>query len=253
MKRKVLLIILCILLVGCSGNKDQYAGYRQKSSAQIYHSAHNNLVKGHYSAAVKAYEALDAIYPFGPYARRGQIEVIYAYYMNEDLPSAVAAADRYVRLYPHSRDIAYAYYMHGVISQSQSYSWLQRSFGVDPAWRDLSDQKQAFMSFNELVTLYPNSPYVSDSILRMRYLRNVIAEHALELANYYYKQRAYVAAVNRANYVIQHFDGTLAVPDALATMVQSYRQLKLPKLERNTYRILQASYPESKAFKRVAA
>ena len=252
MKKLILLVVLGILMAGCSSNKDQFAAYRHKTAAQIYHDAHTALVKKHYADAVDGYEALDAIYPFGPYAQTAQLESIYAYYKNDDLPEAVTAADRYVRLYPRTEGVAYAYYMQGVISQTQSYSWFQRKVGVDPAWRDLTDQKQAFMSFSEVVTLYPNSPYAADSILRMRYLRNVIAEHSLELARYYYGQRAYIAAANRASYVVKHFNGTLATPDALAVMIKSYRKLKLPKLANNTYRILQASYPDSKAFRRVS-
>lgn len=252
MKRLVLFIVLGLLLSGCSGKKDEFAPYRHQTAAQIYNDAHTALLKGHYSVAVTGFEALDAIYPFGPYAKKAQIESIYAYYKNDDLPSAVTAADRYVRLYPQSEGVAYAYYMRGVMSQSQGYSWLQRKFSVNPAWRDLTDQKHAFMSFSEVVALYPDSPYVADSILRMRYLRNVIAEHSLELAKYYYGQRAYVAAANRASYVVEHFSGTLATPEALAILVKSYRRLDLPKLADNTYRILEASYPNSRAFKRLS-
>lgn len=252
MKRLILLLTFALLLVGCSGNKDMFAGYRQKSAAQIYNQAHKALVRGHYTAAVNGFEALDAIYPFGPYSQKAQLQIIYAYYKSDDLPSAVTAADRYVRLYPRSDGVAYAYYMHGVISQTQAYSWLQRAVGVDPAQRDLADLKQAFMSFSEVVSLYPKSPYAADSIMRMRYIRNIIAEHSLELARFYYGQRAYVAAANRASYVVKHFDGTLAVPGALAMMVKSYRKLKLPKLANNSYKILKASYPGSKAFKNLA-
>ncbi len=253
MKKLILLIIIGLLITACSSQqKDQFAAYRQKSAAQIYNEAHSALIKKHYTDAINGFEALDAIYPFGPYAQRAQLQIIYAYYKNGDLPLAVVAADRYVRLYPRSEHIDYAYYMHGVISQSQGYSWLQRKLGVDPAWRDLNDQKQAFRSFNEVVRLYPNSPYAADSIIRMRYLRNMIAEHSLELAKYYYSQRAYVAAANRASYLVQHFDGTLATPEALAVMVRSYRQLHLSQLANNTYRILQASYPDSLAIRHIA-
>lgn len=252
MKKLILLVVLGLLVAGCSEKKDQFAGYRHQTAAQIYNGAHTALLKKHYTDAVDGFEALDAIYPFGPYAQAAQLQIIYAYYKSGDLPSSVTAADRYVRLYPRGKNIAYAYYMRGVISQSQGYSWMQRKFGVDPAWRDLTDPKQAFFSFSEVVTLYPHSPYAADSILRMRYLRNVIAEHSLELARYYYRQKAYVAAANRASYIVKHFNGTLATPDALAIMVKSYRKLHLLKMAHSSYLILQASYPHSKAYRKVA-
>lgn len=251
MKRIILLLFLACFLSGCASTRDEYASYRHETAADIYNSAHASLVKGHYSDAVNGYEALDAIYPFGPYAEKGQLESIYAYYKDGDLPSAVTAADRYVRLYPRGKYADYAYYMRGVINQLQSFSWFQRKLGVDPSWRDLSGQQQAFSSFTEVVTIYPYSPYAADSLLRMRYLRNIFAQHALDLAEYYYSQRAYVAAANRASFVIQHFDGTLATPDALALMVKSYRKLKLDSLAENTNRILQANYPASNAARRL--
>lgn len=251
MKKFMVLFLLVFLIAGCSGNKDELAAYRHLSAAEIFHHADSSLAKGKYADAVKGFEALDAIYPFGPYSQQGQLDIIYAYYKNDDDPSAIAAADRYVRLYPRGKNVAYAYYMKGIISSTEGYTWLQNMVGTDPSKRDLTSQKQAFLAFNEIVMLYPRSPYAGAALVRMRYLRNVIAEHSLRVAEFYYEHKAYVASANRASFVVQHFNGTPAVSDALAMMVKSYRKLGLGKLEHNSYLILQASYPNSKAFKRV--
>jgi len=252
MKKIIALCFLVFLLAGCSGNKDELKAYRHKTAAEIFHNGEMALAKKKYGKAVKALEALDAIYPFGPYAQQGQLDIIYAYYKNDDDPSAVAAADRYIRLYPRGKYVDYAFYMKGIISSTEGYTWLQKRFNVDPSSRSLTNQKQAFLAFNEIVTRYPRSRYATDSLLRMRYLRNIIAKHSLEVADFYYRHKAYVAAANRASFVVKHFNGTPAVVGALAMMVKSYRVLGLHKLANNSYRILQASYPDSKAFKRLS-
>lgn len=253
MKKLIAVLLLLFFMVGCSGNKDELAPYRHKTAAEIFHNAEIALAKRKYGKASKGLEALDAIYPFGPYAQQGQLDIIYAYYMDGDDPSAITAADRYVRLYPRGKHVDYAYYMRGVISATEGYTWLQKAFGVDPSARDLTNQKAAFLAFSEIVTLYPRSPYAADALLRMRYLRNVIAKQSLEVAKFYYARNAYVAAANRASFVVKHFNGTPAVQDALAMMVKSYRKLGLTKLADNSYKILQASYPDSKAFRKLSS
>ena len=252
MKKIILILLLLVLVAGCSGNKDELAPYRHKTAAQIFHDGEIAMAKGKYGEATKSLEALDAIYPFGPYAQQGQLDIIYAYYMDADDPSAVTAADRYIRLYPRGKNVDYAYYMKGIISSTQGYTWLQRKFNVDPAAHDLIYRRAAFLAFSEIVALYPRSPYAANALIRMRYLRNVFARHQYEVAEFYYNHKAYVASANRASFVVKHFNGTPAVADALAMMVKSYRKLGLNKMANNSYLILQASYPDSSAFKSVA-
>jgi len=243
MKKIIFLLLFLCLVTACSGQKDELAAYRHKTAATLFHDAEWALAKNKYTKASKTLEALDAIYPFGPYAQQGQLDIIYAYYKDADDPSAVAAADRYIRLYPRGPHVDYAHYMKGLISATEGYTWLQKGVGVDPASRNLTNQKQAFLAFSEIVTLYPKSRFAADALLRMRYLRNMIAKHSLEVADFYYNHRAYVAAANRASYVVNHFEGTPAVQGSLAMMVKSYRALGLHTLEHNTARILQANYP----------
>ena len=252
MKKLIVLSVLTFLLVSCSSNKDELAAYRHKTSAEIFNGAEKALANKSYGDAVKGFEALDAIYPFGPYAQQGQLDIIYTYYKNDDDPSAIAAADRYIRLYPRGKYVDYAYYMKGIISSTEGYTWLQKKFNVDQSERSLTNQKQAFLAFSEIVTMYPRSQYAADSLLRMRYLRNIIARHSLEVADFYFKHKAYVASANRASYVVRHFNGTPAVIDALAVMVKSYRKLGLTQLADSSYKILQASYPNSQAYKKLS-
>jgi len=245
--KKILLCLICLLLVtGCAKKDiDPYAAYRAKTGNELFNGGEKSLAKKDYSGAVKQFEALDAMYPFGPYAEQGQLDVIYAYYKNDDQASAVAAADRYIRLYPRSPHADYAYYMRGMAGYNQGLSWIQKKVGVDPAPRDLSGMQQSFSSFATLVARYPDSRYAHDAVIRMAYIRNLLARREMMVAQFYLDHDVYVAAANRASYVVEHFEGSPYVVKALAIMVKAYRALNLPQLADTTYAILQANYPQS--------
>lgn len=245
MVKKFLLILFVLVLCACSdkGIHVSYAAYRNKTAAELYNTSTTDLKKGHYNRAVKELEALNALYPFGAYAEQGAINLVYAYYKNDEPDEAQAAADRYLRLYPRGNYSDYAYYMKGVVAFQQGYTWLQRKAGVDRSLRDLTNLKAAYMSFNQLVVEFPQSAYVSDAILRMRYIRNLYAKHYLEVAQFYYDKHAYVAAANRANEVVVHYSHSPSVISALKIMIRSYRKLGLTEMANNTQKILTASYP----------
>ncbi|OGT33135.1 MAG: outer membrane protein assembly factor BamD [Gammaproteobacteria bacterium RIFCSPHIGHO2_02_FULL_39_13] len=251
MKKLLLLCCLVVVLCGCSSNslQDSFKAYRNKTASELYHTSKKDLLDGHYHRAVKQLEALNALYPFGAYAEQGLINLVFAYYKDDEADEALATADRYLALYPRGSYSDYAYYMKGVIAFRQGFSWLQRKAGVNPAPRDLTNLKQAYLSFNELVQQFPTSSYVPDAIARMRYIRNLFAEKEVGIAQFYFDQKAYVAAANRASTVLEHYDRSPSVIPALVIMVKSYRQLGLTHRANNTMKIFQASYPHSRALK----
>lgn len=250
--KKIALMCLCaaLFLVGCSKPyvQDPYKKYAKYSASDLYSKAQIAMKKERYDTAVKDYEALDGLYPFNKYSKRGRLDVIYAYYMNGDEASSIVAAERYLHLQPRSQGADYAYYMRGVASFSKGQSWLQKKFNVSPADRDSARLLQAYNSFKTLVQRYPHSIYKKDSELRMAYIRNLLAEHYMRVSRYYYSMKAYVASADRASRVVSHFHGAKQTPEALAMLVRSYRKLKLPKRADESYAVLKANYPYSKAF-----
>lgn len=245
MKLKILLLsVLCILFAGCSKtNVDPYKPYRKYTSRQIYNQGIHNLIKGHYDIASDNFEALNAIYPFGPFSEAGQLDLIYAYFKDGDQPETVAAVDRYIRLYPQSPHVSYAYYMRGVVQFTMGMTWLQRWWGSDPAERAMTNKQQAFLAFSQIARFYPHSPYASDAMVRMHYIRNMLAFKQLLTAKYYWDRGAYVASADRASSIVQHYEGTPSVIPALVMMVRSYRKLGLTRMANNSLRILSISYP----------
>lgn len=245
--RKLLLSAcgLAAILSGCSNNAlhDSFSQYKNQTAAELYQSSTVALQKGHDDSAVKRLEALNALYPFGTYAEPGLINLTYAYYKNDDDEEALATADRYLRLYPQGRYADYAYYMRGVISFSEGFTWLQKKAGINPAPMDLTSLNTAYLSFNELVHVFPNSAYQQDSLARMHYIRNLFAEKELGIAKFYAERKAYVAAINRASDVLTHYNRTPSVIPALKIMIDAYTALGMTQKANDTQQILKASFP----------
>lgn len=246
--KKVILVIISLLTILLAGCKPTTLEQRFKgmTSQTIYAGGEKALAKHQYSEAVKYFEGLEAIYPFGPYAQRGQRDIIYAYYKNNDPVSALAAADRYIHLYPQSANVDYAYYMKGLVNYERGRSWIQNAFKVDPAENDLAYMQQSFVDFNELVGRFPDSKYTPDARKRMIYIRNVLAKSELEAAQFYLRQKAYVAAINRASYIVKHFQGAPEVKSALIIMVKANRALGLKGPADQALKVLQTNYPNAK-------
>lgn len=245
-----LIVVVFVFLVGCSKvEQDPYKKYRGMRSVTLFFNGEKALANKNYERSVKYFEALDALFPFGPYAEQGQLDSIYAYYMNGDSASAITAADRFVRLYPRSSHVDYAYYMRGVIGFNLGLSWLQRKVGVDPGMRDIGNLQQSFAAFSSLVQQFPNSAYRSDALLRMAYIRNLLAAREIQIAKFYMERKAYVAATNRASYVVEHFQRSPFVKQALAIMVQGYRKLGLTSMANSSLRLLEENYPSSHGYR----
>ncbi len=228
--------------------KDETAGW---SAQKLYSEAKDNLNDGNYERAVKLFETLEARYPFGRYAQQAQLEVAYAYYKDNEPISAIAACDRFIKLHPNHPNVDYAYYLKGLANFNDDLGLLGNLVDQDLSERDPKAARDAFLSFKELVTRFPESKYAEDSTARMKYLVNALASHEVHVAKYYIKREAWVAAANRAKEVLKTYPEAPAVEEALAVMVVAYDKLKLTDLRDDAQRVLQLNYPNSKYAKGV--
>ncbi len=251
--KSYLLIIALLFVSACSSTiSDPAEIYKNQSEAQIFRGGEINLAKHNYSTAIKQFEALDSLYPFGPHDEQAQLDLMYAYYQSDDVASTAATAERFIRLYPRSDHADYAYYMKGLSDFYQDRGWAQRYFPTDLSQRDPGTMRQAFDDFSRLAELYPTSTYTPDARQRMIYLRNMFANAELHTATYYYQRGAYVAAANRANYILQHYDGTPQVENALGILVYCYHDLGLSDLEAQSLQLLKINYPNGHVLKQLA-
>lgn len=241
-----LTIILTSLLIlnACSSQDEQT---KHSTEKEFYEAAQQQLNSSRWELAIENLQALETNFPFGTYAEQAQLELIYAYYRSYDHEAAIAAADRFIRLHPQHRNVDYAYYMKGLSSFTEGKGMFERFLKTDLSKRDPGSARQSFAYFAQLLARFPNSEYAPDARKRMIYLRNLLARSEINVANYYLKRGAYIAAANRGRYVVENFQQTPAVPDALAVMVQSYKLLGMDDLGENALKILQTNYPKHPA------
>ena len=235
------IISLLSALIGCAAmNEDQTSGW---SAEQLYQDAREALDNGEYERAVQAYTKLESRYPYGRYAQQAQLETVYAHYKAGETSSAVAAADRFIKFHPRHANVDYAYYLRGLATFNQSKGFLSSMFNLDPAERDPAGVRESFNYFKELVSRFPNSHYSPDAVKRMTVLRNTLASHEVYAAAYYLKRGTYLAAANRAKYVLESYQKATAIPDALVIMVKAYRKMELNDLADDALRVLELNHP----------
>ena len=236
-------LLLVLLSSACSTNAsldDPTAGLDAES---IYAEAKRALKDGDYETSIKYYEKLEARFPYGNLAERAQMEIAYAYYKYNEPESAILAADRFIKIHPNHANLDYLYYLRGLAAYDLSKSFLQTLFDQDPSERDPKSARRAFQYFAELIKNYPKSQYLKDSADRMIAIRNTLAKYEVHVANYYMKRGAYLAAANRCKYVVENYQKTPAIEDALKIMITAYSKLGMTDLARDTQRVLELNYP----------
>jgi outer membrane protein assembly factor BamD len=224
--------------------KDPTEGW---SANKIYLSAKEALDGGDYERAVTLYEALEARYPLGRFAQQAQLEKAYAYYKYDEADSALDAIDRFLRMNPSSENADYALYLRGLVNFNRGSSIMDKVFPRSIADLDTVRQKESFQDFSHVLTRYPSSKYAPDSRERVKHLRNSLAESEVNVAQYYMKRGAWLAAFNRAEYAIKHYEGSPAIIDALEIKVKAANQLGKPDLAADSLKVLQMNFPERAA------
>ena len=232
-------------MVGCSSNpKKEVVDTGPQSSEQVYiQKAEKALQSGQYTDAAKHLEALDTYYPTGEYAQQAQLELLYVKFQQKDYEGAIALADRFIRLNPQHPNVDYAYYVRGVANMEQNYDGLIRYTSLKQAHRDVSYLKVAYQNFVDFIRRYPSSTYAVDAAQRMKFISNELAESEMNAARFNIKRKAWVAALERAQWVIEHYPQSPQVPEALATVAYSYGQLGDKQTAQQYTDVLKLNYP----------
>jgi len=238
----LLAAFLATLLSGCFGNDDLEIA--DSGEQQLYFEAQRHLENENFDLAIRTLQLLESRYPFGRYAEQAQLEIVYAHYGAYDFEASIESADRFIRLHPQHPNVDYAYYMKGLAAYDIEGDFFSKILPSDDTKRDVSHIKESFAEFAQLLARYPNSPYAADARARMVHLRNMIARHEIHVANYYFRRGAYMAALNRGRYVVEHMQQTPSVADGLAIMAQAYLLLGLEDLAEDSVAVLRLNYPD---------
>src|SRR5213596_1919741 len=198
-------LLAAAALSGCSSldsTNDETLGW---SAQRIYGEAKDAQAGRDWQKAIKLLEKLEARYPYGRYAQQAQLEVAYCHWKDNERASAVAAADRFIKLYPNHPNVDYAWYLKGLINFNETLGMFWWLTTPDLSDRDPRGARDAFVAFKELATRFPESKYADDVNARMRYLVNSLAGYEVHVDRYYMKRGAYLAAANRAQYAIKTY------------------------------------------------
>ncbi len=229
------------LLAGCHARETK--NLKKATAASLYADAHKGLKGNDFEYAIKQYEALTARFPFTDEARQAHLDLIYAYYRKGEKETATDAADQFLRENPTHPRVDYAWYMKGLIDFERTPYAIEPWFGVDMSRRPPASALKSIAAFNTVVTQYPKSEYAHDALRRLISLRNRLAEYEVVVARYYIKRGAYLAAAQRAQGVIDQYDGAPAERQALAVLLECYQRLGLKDLAQDVDRVYRANYP----------
>jgi len=245
------LLMLCITLAvaGCADTPDRpKARVADKTPNALYQDAKASLEAGNIQSAVEKLEAILSRYPFGPHVDQVQLDLIFAHYRTGDDAAALAAVDRFIRLNPTHKDIDYALYMRGLINLNMDSEWFHTVLKIDRTDRDPGAIKDAFNDFAKLVKNHPDSKYAADARKRMLAIKERLAAYEIKVAEYYISRQSYVAAVNRAKYVLEYYpDVPQVVEHALEVMIECYDILDLHDLKQDAMAVMKANFPKNPA------
>lgn len=250
---RILAIAIAVFIAGCGTTGDTYDETTGWSAGKLYSEAKDAQSDGAWDKAAKLLEKLQARYPYGRYAQQAQMELGYVYWKGGEAGSALAACDRFIKMHPSHPAVDYVYYLKGLINFNEDMGFTGYISDQDPTERDPKAARQAFDTFKELVTRFPNSKYAEDANKRLNYLVNALASLEVHVARYYMKRTAYIAAINRAQYAIQTYPQAPAIEEAMFIMVTGYDKLGMNDLRDDADRIMHQNFPNSRFYQTESA
>ena len=219
-------------LAACATSKDTYV---EKPVEDLYNSAMNELLDGGYTKSAKSFDEVERQHPYSVWATKAQLMSAYALYEAGKYDESVVAADRFISLHPGHRDIAYAYYLKALDYYVQ----------IADVGRDQKTTQQALQALNEVVRRFPDSKYGRDARLKIDLARDHLAGKEMEIGRYYERQGSYLAAINRFKRVVDDYQTTTHVPEALHRLTECYTALGLTEEAQKVAAVLGYNYPGS--------
>ncbi len=230
----LLAALLALAVAACSGNKDE-PEYVERPVEALYNEAQTSLETGEFQAAARQFDEVERQHPYSKWATRAQVMAGYAHYMTNAYDEAIVALDRFLQLHPSHNDAAYAHYLKALCYYEQ----------ISDVTRDQKMTSLATQALSEVVARFPASPYARDAQLKLDLTRDHLAGKEMEIGRYYLKKRHYLAAINRFRRVIDDYQTTTHVPEALHRLVESYLALGVTEEARRNASVLGHNFPGS--------
>lgn len=225
---------VALVVSGCALG-DEKPAYVEAPVDELYNSAIDHIQKGEFSSSTEKFDEVERQHPYSVWATKAQLMASYAYYQANRYDEAVVALDRFIQLHPANKDISYAYYLKALSYYEQ----------ISDVARDQKMTQLALSSLRELVSRFPNSKYSRDAKIKLDLTNDHLAGKEMEIGRYYHSQRQYLGAINRFKVVVDKYQTTTHVPEALHRMTEAYFALGLPSEARKTAAVLGHNYPGS--------
>ncbi len=225
-------LVSAVAACGSSDDEDRVEG---RSVQVLYNEAVDQLEAGRYATASKMFDNVEREHPYSVWATKAQLMAGYAYYKASQYDEAVIALDRFIQLHPGNRDVAYAYYL-------KALSHYER---ISDVVRDQGTTEAALAGLREVVRRFPNSRYARDARLKMDLTLDHLAGKEMEVGRYYLKRGYHLASINRFRNVVDKYQTTSHVPEALHRLVEAYTALGITEEAKKAAAVLGHNYPGS--------
>lgn len=221
-------------LVACGGGTNHQA-YIERPVDDLYNKAMDQLAQEDYVGAAKAFDQVESQHPYSVWATKAQIMSAFALYQATHYDEAIIAANRFIALHPGSPDVAYAYYLKAICYYTQ----------ITDVGRDQKITRLAYHALQEVVRRFPNTKYARDAKLKLDFTRDHLAGKEMAIGRFYLKRGDYLAAMNRFKTVIDKYQTTTDVPEALERLVECDLALGLTAEAKRNAAVLGYNYPGS--------
>ena len=240
-----LLLLACASLTACSAFSDDEelsdpaeevtAESSESEAGQLYNQARGKLVEKQYVEAIADFEEVERRYPFSDLAIRSQVMAAYTAYEAREYDQAISILDRYTRLHPGDKSVPYAYYLVALSQYEQ----------ISDVGRDQKITELAMQSLTDVLRRFPNTDYARDAKLKLDLTIDHLAGKEMEIGRYYQRRDEFLAAINRFRFVVENYQTTSHIPEALHRLVETYTAIGLEQ-EANRYAaVLGHNYPSS--------
>ncbi|HUN45625.1 MAG TPA: outer membrane protein assembly factor BamD [Stellaceae bacterium] len=228
----------CMLaLAACGGgDKDNYV---DRPVETLYNTAMDDLQAEKYEKAAKGFDEVERQHPYSLWATKAQLMSAYSQYEAGNYDESILSLDRFIQLHPGHPDIAYAYYMKALDYYVQ----------IVDVGRDQRITQDALKSLQEVIRRFPETRYARDARLKIDLTRDHLAGKEMEIGRYYEGQKEYLAAINRFRAVVDNYQTTTHVPEALERLTECYLALGLADEAKRTAAVLGYNYPGSEWYR----
>jgi outer membrane protein assembly factor BamD len=225
--------MVAYLIGACSS--DDAPAYVERPAEELYTSAMTTLREGEYEEAARLFDEIERQHPYSIWASKAKLMAAYSHYLDNAYDDAVAALDRFIQLHPGNRNVSYAYYL-------KALSYYEQISDVE---RDQEMTRLALQSLEELQRRFPQSKYARDAALKADLARDHLAGKNMAIGRFYQTRDQYLAAINRFRIVVEQYQTTSHVTEALHRLVECYLALGITREARATAAVLGYNYPGS--------